>query len=166
MKLPPPDQLPAEMSDAQMKAVILHGIVNPSYPDQADEVISYEIIAPGHIKALVLDGVKRIEFEIEGDEVSYGLAQGSPEGSPEFAEASPDTVALFVERLRQQAAPQFAEMVDTIRLTLEDSADIVEFRDRLNDTYPLLNGDTLTALMAEAMFASRLAGIFEAEQGD
>lgn len=163
MKLPPPDQLPAEMTDAQLRAVILHGIVNPSYPDEADEVLSYEVLGEGHIKALVRDGVKKIEFEIEGDEVTYGLAQGSPEGSPEFAEANSDTVALFVERLRQQAAPQFAEMIDTVRLTLEDSSDIIEFRERLNDTYPLLNGDTLTALMAEAMFASNLAGLFEAE---
>lgn len=39
MKIPSPDQLPADMSDAQTKAVILHGIVNPSYPDGADEVL-------------------------------------------------------------------------------------------------------------------------------
>lgn len=151
------------MSDAQLKAVILHGIVNPSYPDQADEVLSYEILGEGHIKALVLDGVKKIEFEILGDEVTYGLAQGSPEGSPEFAEVNSDTVALFVERLTKKARPQMQAMVGTVRSLLDSSTDITEFSEKLQDAYPQLDSDDLTATMAAAMFTSRLSGIFEAQ---
>lgn len=150
------------MTDAQKRAVILHGIVNPNYLDEADELLDYEVVAAGHIKARVRDGKKIIDFEINGDDVTFGLADNSPDGG-EFSEATPDTVALFVERLKKQAAPEFGEMIDTVRLMLEDSDDIVEFRERLDTAYPILDGDTLTSLMAEAMFASRLAGMFEAE---
>jgi hypothetical protein len=162
LKLPPPDQLPAEMTDAQLRAVILHGIVNPSYPDEADEVLSYEILGAGHIKALVRDGEKKIEFEIDGDEVTYGLADGSPDGGS-FAEATPDAIALFIERLAKKAKPQMGAMVETVRSLLDSSTDITEFNEKLQDAYPELDGEDLTATMAEALYASRLAGIFEAQ---
>lgn len=164
MNLPPPDQLPDNMTDAQKRAVILHGIVNPNYPDEADEVLSFEIVEPGHLKTRVRDGKKIIDFEIEGDEVTFGLADDSPDGG-EFSEASPDTVALFVERLTQKARPQVAAMVETVRSLLDSSADIMEFNEKLQDAYPDLNGDALVGTMAEALYASRLAGIFEAESG-
>lgn len=177
MKLPPPDQLPAEMNNAQLKAVILHGIVNPSYPDQADEVLSYEIIAQGHVKATVRDGKKIIDFEIDGEDVTYGLADGSPDGKIslsetirnggvfDFAETQQaSTVDQFVDRLRQKAQPEFERMTATVRELLDGSGDLTEFREKLDTAYPDLDGEMLTKIMGEAMFASKLAGIFEAEQ--
>ena len=169
MQIPLPDQLPANMSDAQMKAVILHGIVNPSYPDEADEVLSYEIIAPGHIKALVLDGVKKIDFEIDGEDVTYGLANGYPDSSTpqQFADvlSANATPINFADTLEKAALPEIAKMIGAIDNMIGDGTNLPEALNRLKqDGYDALLGEDLTGQFAEAIFASRVAGIYESEQ--
>lgn len=82
----------------------------------------------------------------------------------DFAEATKQsTVEQFTERLRNSAAPQVEAMTAQIKQVLDSSKDLAEFRDKLDGIYPDLDGEQLTKLMAEAMFASKLAGIFEAE---
>jgi phage gp29-like protein len=94
----------------------------------------------------------------------------SPNNAPqpafsEFAEASKnDTVVAFVEQLRKKAQPELKKMVGQIKATLDGCSDLTEFREKLDGIYPDLDGETLTKVMAEAMFASKLAGIFEAQE--
>lgn len=75
-----------------------------------------------------------------------------------------ETVDAFVAQLRKKAQPEFERMTSQVREALNGSADLLEFRERLDGLYPDLDGETLTQVMAEAMFASKLAGIFEAQE--
>jgi phage gp29-like protein len=158
-KLPPPDQLPAELSDAQIKAIIKHGIINPNYEDKIDEVLRYEYGDDGTLKVVARDGEKTIEFEINGDEMAFGQVLDSQRA--EFAESTNS----FLDRLKREAQPGFERMATTISGLLDSSADLIEFREKLDNAYPDLDGETLTGIMAEAMFAGKLAGVFEAERG-
>lgn len=162
MLLPPPDQLPETLTPEQEKAIILLGIVNPNYEDGADEVLSYSKPAPGHLIARVRDGKKIIDFEIKGDEVSYGLADDP--ANAEFAEATPDTFDNFLERLAEEARPSVEDFANTLRTLYEESGSEVEFSEKLQSAYPLLEGTELTQVMAQALKASRLSGIFDSEQ--
>ncbi|MEX0271204.1 DUF935 domain-containing protein [Leptolyngbyaceae cyanobacterium UHCC 1019] len=84
-----------------------------------------------------------------------------------FAEAQRlATVDRFVAQLRERAQPEFEKMTLRLRSALAESTDLVEFREKLDGLYPDLDGDALTQIMAEAMFASKLAGIFEAQEGE
>jgi len=92
------------------------------------------------------------------------LSDPLPGESLAFVEATPSTVDAFIAQLRVKAQPEFAKMIGQVRQALSESEDLVQFREKIDAIYPDLNGEALTALMAEAMFASRLAGIFESEQ--
>lgn len=75
----------------------------------------------------------------------------------------PSPVAQLTETLRKKAQPEFAKMTGQLRELLSGSGSLVEFRDKLDEIYPELDGESLAAIMAEAMFASKLAGIYEAQ---
>lgn len=81
-----------------------------------------------------------------------------------FAERQKTTVDHFLERLQQQAQPELERMTTTIREALDSSEDLVEFREKLDGLYPNLNGEVLASVMAEAMYASRLAGLYESQE--
>ena len=94
---------------------------------------------------------------IPGQLETINLSEGLP--------VQAETVTRFVARLRDKAQPEFERMTSQIRAALEGATDLVEFREKLDAIYPDLDGETLTQVMAEAMFASKLAGIFEAQEG-
>lgn len=93
---------------------------------------------------------------VETQPATINLSEGLPQ--------APDTVTQFVVRLRERAQPEFERMTLRLRSALEESADLLEFRERLDDLYPEMDGEMLTQVMAEAMFASKLAGLFEAQE--
>lgn len=99
---------------------------------------------------------------------AVSLSDALPGQNPAFAEGTiptqSTTVEKFVEKLRKKAQPEFEKMFSNIRQLLNESEDLVAFQEKLDAAYPDLDGETLTAVMAEAMFASRLAGIFEAQE--
>jgi len=90
----------------------------------------------------------------------------APEIAPATAQfsAPSNTIDKFTERLRQKAEPQFERMLEEVRSRLDSAGSLREFRDSLDQAFPDLDGDALTEIMAEAMFSSRLAGIFEAQE--
>lgn len=77
-----------------------------------------------------------------------------------------DTVLAFAGQLQQLAAPEFERWFEVIRGWLESSNDLEEFREKLTRGYPQLDSDRLTQIMTEAMFSGRLAGFYEAQEGD
>lgn len=99
-----------------------------------------------------------------------GNEEPTPSPSQEGTEAAmagrPDTVELFVARLQEQAAPEFARWFDHIRELMGQSKDLQEFREKLAEGYPALDGDRLSQVMTEALFSGRLAGFYEAQEGE
>ena len=90
------------------------------------------------------------------------------EPSPQFQEASRGvrTPELFAQRLGQQAQPEFAAMFDSLRPIFTESATMDEILTRLDSAYPDLGGEGLVQLMGEAFAAARLAGLYEAQEGE
>ncbi len=162
-------------------ATTLTEIINSVYSDQIDEVLDAQAQSDSTI-CLARDGQKLLAVKIldapdsrgnqiyirlvNPDEIDpKGESSGQQPASTSFAEAQPDTVDRFVSQLREKAQPEFAQMVATVRRALDDSTDLVQFREKIDQLYPNLQGEALTKLMAEAMFASRLAGVFESQNG-
>lgn len=81
----------------------------------------------------------------------------------EFA-AAPTTPEIFADRLRTLAQPELEKWIDIIRSELNDASDLLEFQQKLDELYPDLDGEDLTRIMATALTASRLAGIYEAQE--
>ena len=85
-------------------------------------------------------------------------------GIPVGAEGGgiPDPTAPLLERLGAEAEPLLNTMLDPIRAALDDSADLMDFRDKLLTLYPDLDGKAFANLMGEALAAAEAMGHYEA----
>lgn len=54
-------------------------------------------------------------------------------------------------------------LLDPVRAALEDSADLMDFRERLLTLYPDLDGQAFAQLMGQALAVADAAGYWEAQ---
>ncbi len=81
--------------------------------------------------------------------------------APDPAAPENDPTAPMVERLGAEADPLIEALMAPIRALLAESADLVEFRDKLLALYPQLDGAPLAALMGQALAVADAAGRLE-----
>ncbi len=137
----------------------------PTLPeDQIGILIAQDAPEPGGVGNGELGVGQPPPVGANGDSPTPPTVDLSERGILGFGEREQTTVEAFVAQLRRRAQPEFERMTNQIREALNGAADLVEFRERLDNIYPDLDGVTLTQIMAEAMFASKLAGLWEAEQ--
>lgn len=74
-----------------------------------------------------------------------------------------DPTAPLVERLGEQAEPLLQNLLDPVRAALEDSGDLMAFREKLLDLYPDLDGKAFADLMGQALAVADAAGMWEAQ---
>lgn len=80
------------------------------------------------------------------------------------ARGRPDPTAPLTERLGAEAAPLIDALLNPVRLLLETSADLDEFRAGLLALYPDLDASTFAELMGQAFAVATAAGRFEVLQ--
>jgi phage gp29-like protein len=76
-----------------------------------------------------------------------------------------DVVDNQVKTLEAAAAAPLGDMVDAIRELLDSVSSLEEFRDRLIEVYPEMNGDQLADAMADGLAAASLAGRYDVLRG-
>lgn len=111
-----------------------------------------------------------------GDEPGEQSTEGPPDtkateaaekaGEEEFSQPEPEVIDAYTDRLRSSAQPVFGAMFDRLSEMLEGSDDLVQFRAKLDRTYPDLDDGALVAMFQQALTAGRLAGIYEAQEGE
>ena len=105
----------------------------------------------------------------EGAEPGAGEtpARQEPEPEAEFAAATP-TAGLFAERLRGQGlfTPMVARIRDEYERIVAGGGSLEDFREYLNTAFPDLPTGEAEQALAQALTASRLAGIYEAQEGE
>jgi len=79
------------------------------------------------------------------------------------APAASDPTAPLVERLGNEAEPLLQTLLDPVRSALNASSDLMDFRERLLDLYPDLDGKAFADLMGQALAVAELAGYWEAQ---
>lgn len=80
--------------------------------------------------------------------------------------ASPeaDPTAPLVERLGEEAEPLINALLDPVQAALEDSADLMDFREKLLKLYPELDGKAFAELMGQALAVADAQGMWEARE--
>lgn len=73
-----------------------------------------------------------------------------------------DPTAPLLERLGEEAEPLINGMLDPVRAALEESGDLMDFRERLLTLYPEIDGKAFANLMGEALAAAEAMGQWEA----
>ena len=73
-----------------------------------------------------------------------------------------DPTAPLTERLGREAEPLLEGLLEPVRKALEDSADLMDFRERLLTLYPDLNAKAFAELMGQALAVADAQGQWEA----
>ena len=73
-----------------------------------------------------------------------------------------DPTEPLVERLGREADPLLDALLEPVRAALTDSADLMDFRERLLGLYPELDGKAFAELMGQALAVADAAGYWEA----
>ena len=79
--------------------------------------------------------------------------------------AHEDPTAPLVERLGAEAEPLLNALLEPVRAALQDSADLMDFREKLLTLYPELDAKAFAALMGQALAVADAAGYWEAQDG-
>ncbi len=76
-----------------------------------------------------------------------------------------EPVEPLADRLSSAAEPLLHTLLDPVQSALQDSADLMDFRERMLTLYPDLDGKAFAKLMGHALAAAEAAGYWEAQHG-
>lgn len=79
--------------------------------------------------------------------------------------APDDPTEPLTDRLGREAEPLLESLLEPVRQALEDSADLMDFREKLLTLYPELDGKGFAELMGQALAVADAAGYWEAQDG-
>ena len=86
-------------------------------------------------------------------------------GVYEVAETDPDSVDLMVARTIKMSRPFLKKWSDKLRKNLEEAETLEAFAEALPDYFEDLESEDLEQVLAQALQASQLAGIYESGEG-
>jgi phage gp29-like protein len=176
---PPEDttSTPSPLNGAQVQSLtaLLTQAVDTNWPAELLDAVLMATFPslPEDTRKAIVAGVEAIEAPEPAPNpfqpVAPVVAQPEPtEDTPEdaaFAETDePDTAALLAERLGTEAAPHFERMLATLRRRLQSAPSLAAFSEGLASAYPDLDDGALVSLLSNAISASRLAGLYEAQE--
>lgn len=75
-----------------------------------------------------------------------------------------DPTAPLVERLGNEAEPLINALLEPVRAALNDSADLMDFREKLLQLYPEMDSKAFAELMGQALAVADAAGYWDAQQ--
>ncbi|GAB4214160.1 MAG: hypothetical protein OHK0012_11620 [Synechococcales cyanobacterium] len=151
------------ITEAQAKTA-LKAVIETIYTSGISEVVEYELLPTRGMGGVFRDGQSFYRFEIAGRTIQY-----QPVDGPEFM-AEEEEYAFAVEptletRLEAEARSGMEAMLTAIETLLGESSSLPEFQAKLAVAYPDLDGAEVQRVLGQALFANRLAGIFEAQEG-
>ncbi len=97
------------------------------------------------------------------NQASFGPARtiiGAIPGAPTDSD-EPDAVDLMTARLEKESDPYIQAMLEPVRAVLARATSLEEFRDAIIDAYPEMDAGNLGNLIARAMTAAELMGMYE-----
>ena len=74
-----------------------------------------------------------------------------------------DPTAPLVERLGNEAEPLMNALLEPVRAALDDSADLMDFREKLLQLYPGMDSKAFAELMGQALAVADAAGYWDAQ---
>lgn len=131
----------------------------------------------GEFVGIAQDGVQLIGFRVENDgskeyfilnldEIGATDTQPTAEETG-FAEPSDEgTIAQYTDRLSESARPALSALMGQLQAMKDRSNSLEEFKGAIESAFSELDTDALAAIVAEALFAAKLSGIYEAQEGE
>jgi hypothetical protein len=134
----------------------LMDLIDATYLDRIDEIISAR--EDGDIINVVArDGSKRLAIEITDNDIVIGLLNPTSQ----FAE-QPDPIEPILTQLKPIGDATFTEWFTTLQGLMQESDNLVEFRDKLTNSYPDLDAAEFKQAMLDASIVAGMRGYDDA----
>lgn len=153
----------------KVKAAEVHAKFGLSTPDETDEILSPASKAeppspPAPPTKPAIATQSAIEYPLN-TLLGFLGAQGAvqEQGLSTARSAAPDKIALWSDRMAQDAAPAMADMIGRIELMLSGAGSLEEFRENLLAGFPELDTTQFAELLATGMMAAHASGRAEVE---
>lgn len=152
-------------------------LLNLDRDQEFDRILQAREEDSGEFVGIAQDGAQLIGFRVENDgskeyfilnlDEIGATADDSTEEETGFAEPSDKgTIAQYTDRLSDNARPAFAALLGQLQAMKDRSNSLEEFREAIESAFAELDTDSIAAIVAEALFAARLGGIYEAQEGE
>ena len=143
----------------QAKYPKLISLINQTYLDGVEQILSAGIDENENIICLAQDGLKQLAIEITDTDIKIKLFNPTSQ----FAE-QPDPIEPNLAQLKPIGDATFTEWFTTLLGLMQESDNLVEFRDKLTDAYPDLDAESFKRAMLDASTIAGMKGYDDASQ--
>jgi hypothetical protein len=151
---------------AESEYPVLLKLLNETYTDKADSILSAKIEDDGKIIAIAKDGPKKLYVTITQDQIKFQLLNpevvkaGKSAGKSDFSEggAEPDPVDPLIALLAEAVGGETVSWSESVLHLLETSDDLVDFAEKIEGLYGNLPAERFRSAMLKAMTAASMAG--------
>lgn len=147
---------------AESEYPVLLKLLNETYTDKADSILSAKIEDDGKIIAIAKDGPKKLYVTITQDQIKFQLLNPDvvKPGKSDFSEggAEPDPVDPLIGLLAEAVGGETASWSESVLHLLETSGDLVDFAEKIEGLYGNLPAERFRSAMLKAMTAASMAG--------
>lgn len=149
-------------------------IINETYRDEVERIISARFDDAGDIICVAQDGKKQLAVKISDSDIRIKLmnpkdiAADEPEetsgggNTAQMSAPDQDIVDIYVDRLRQRQP--IKPWLEQAKELLLQAPDLESFGKELVEKYPDIPSDDFNQLMQDALTAASMAGYFDAEE--
>jgi phage gp29-like protein len=153
-------QMPILIPQADYPELI--DIINETYTDELDRILSAQIADDDSIVCTGQDGTKRIAVKITDTKIQFRLINDNAQ----FSQPEPDDpIDPILTQLKPIGDATFTEWFTTLQGLMQESDNLVEFRDKLVDAYSDLDSAQFKSAMLDASTIAGLQGYSDAKQG-
>jgi phage gp29-like protein len=143
-------------------------IINREYTDGLDRILSARENDDGSIVCIAQDGVKQISCEITDTRIRFRLINPQSIAGATAQMAAPEDVAIdpidpILTQLKPIGDATFTEWFTTLQSLMQESDNLVEFREKLADAYPDLDASEFKQAMLDASLLAGLRGYDDAK---
>jgi hypothetical protein len=155
----------------------LISLINETYADHVEQILSAGVDENENIICLAQDGLKQLAILISDTDIKIKLAGGDvpdvnldevedesekeDDAVSEFTE-QPDPIEPILTQLKPIGDATFTEWFTTIQGLMQESDNLVEFRDKLTDAYPDLDAESFKSAMLDASTIAGMSGYLAA----
>ena len=121
----------------------LISLINETYTDRVEQILNAGVDDNENIVCLAQDGNKQLAIEITDNDIKIKLFKPTTQ----FSEPEDDPIDPILTQLKPIGDATFTEWFTQLQSLMQESENLIEFRDKLTDAYPDLDSAQFLSLI-------------------
>lgn len=136
----------------------LISLINETYTDRVEQILNAGVDDNENIVCLAQDGNKQLAIEITDNDIKIKLFKPTTQ----FSEPEDDPIDPILTQLKPIGDATFTEWFTQLQSLMQESENLIEFRDKLTDAYPDLDSAQFKQAMLDASTVAGMSGYLAA----